>query len=136
MLKREYEILKYIHTHPNCTKRTLLENFSDLDTYHHTISHYCNIEDKLDEIRSQKESELYLQAEKNGLPLSMRGDYVREHMPDFNYDSSYVFYKTDFNFQEYIEKKQHDFWSFALPYGITTLIAATSVIIQLVNLCS
>lgn len=35
---------------------------------------------------------------------------------------------------EIIEKKQHEFWSFVLPYGITTLIAISSVVAQIIDI--
>ena len=56
------------------------------------------------------------------------GEYVGYQITD---DSTYSANRSG---EELIEKKQHEFWGFFFPYAITTLIAVSSVIVQIIEL--
>lgn len=111
MLNSEYKVLKYIYRHPDVSFKKLKKKFSklNLSIVLRRQGHYLEWT-KLEETQ-----------DKNG---AYTGNY------QFSDDS--IFY-VSYSGEEYIEKKQHDFWTFFFPYAITTLIAISSVIIDLLN---
>lgn len=108
MLKREISTLKYIKKHPNVTKATLYQKFPFLENDFMYISHYISI---------SGEEEIM----ENGL-------YTGECK---SVDSST--YRLNRAGEQYFEDKRHEWLSFILPYGITTLIAVSSVVAQIIS---
>ena len=53
--------------------------------------------------------------------------------PEECFDNDYVYYSLNNSGYEHLEKRQHDAWLFWFPYIVTTIIAASSVILQIAN---
>lgn len=111
MLNKEYKMLKYIYKHKDCTYEMLENKFPEKDIFNY--------------LRYYEEF--------------ITGDGPEEQMENGIYNGKFT-YKNDAkisisrNGEEYIEHKQHDFWAFFFPYAITTLIAISGVIAQIIGL--
>lgn len=111
MLNSEYKVLKYISRHENCTYQNLKTKFrkKDIDQILPYINEYID------------------------------GDAMKEQMVDGIYNSVFK-YDSDAKFrlsrsgEELIERKRHEFWAFFFPYAITTLIALSSVVAQIIEI--
>lgn len=139
MVKRQKKILMYIYKNPNSTRSTILREFPDFVKYECASLEYLIITNEHispDELLKQKLRE---EAMELGISVGLISEYVEEHMQNDEPESvpepdDQKFYSTNLKFQEYLEKRRRDAFQFWFPYGITTLIAATSVIVQLINL--
>ena len=108
-LTREIKILMYIHRHKAVTGKQLTKKFPDIDNFYHRL--------KKEYVREEKAKDV--------LPKSY---LVRKHISDDEPIISLTIYGDDIAL-----KRRHEFWNFILPYGITTIIAASSAIIQILN---
>lgn len=111
MLNEEYKIMKYIYKHKNCTYQMLESKFPKEDMYEYLVRYSSYFD----------------------------GDAPTEQMTNNVYNGEYKYASTakvivSHAGEEYIEHKQHEFWAFFFPYAITTLIALSSVIAQIVDL--
>lgn len=106
MLKRELKALKYIKKHPDVTQKKLYTKFPFLESDFHYISEYVSI-DNLEPI--------------------LRGVY---EIGETKVTENSTF-RLNRNGEQLFENKSNKFWSFILPYGITTLIAIGSLIARL-----
>lgn len=111
MLDKHYKALKYIKKHQPVTKKKLYGKFPFLEEEYDHISSYVSV-DGYDEILDEKGR--------------CTGEYQKT-------DVSIHFLNTCG--QEFFEKKRRDFLHFALPYGITTVIATFSVVFQCLEFC-
>lgn len=101
MLKREIKVLKYVKKHPDITRKVLYEKFPFLeDDYHYVQKHL---------VAYGEEPIFY-----NGLET---GEYQLT-------DNST--YRLSHEGEQFFKDKSDKFWSFILPYGITTFIALIS----------
>lgn len=103
MLKRELKVLKYVKKHPDVTRKVLYQKFPLLQ------DDYCYVREYL--IPDGEE------------PVFNNGyDTGEKQLTD---DSTYrLSHKGEQFFKDKIDK----FWSFILPYGITTFIALVSAV--------
>lgn len=109
MLTKELKVLKYVKRHKRVTKKTLYSKFPYLEEEYYRISDYFYIRGKEEVI-------------KNGI-------YTGESLPVDN--STYCLSRKG---EEFFEQRRSKFLSQWFPYIITTIIAATSVIVQFLNL--
>lgn len=118
MLKIEYKILKHIYKHGGISETLLSRKFKK-----HNIEHILpGIAD-------------YIYADNKAMIYDDDGN------PTFEYsttpESSYRLNKSG---NEYVERRKHEFRMFFFPYLITTIIAITSLLTQLlpliIELCS
>ena len=101
MLKRELKVLKYVKRHPDVTRKVLYEKFPFLkDDYHYVQQH----------LAAEGEEPIFY----NGLET---GEYQLT-------DNST--YRLSHEGEQFFKDKSDKFWSFILPYGITTFIALIS----------
>lgn len=112
MLNREYKLLKYINKHPDVSFEKLKDKFPKLDT-ELTLRRFDDYVSWSKMEETQDENGIYT------------GTYR------FADDSTFCISRSG---EELIEKKNHDFWSFFLPYAITTLIAISSVVVNLISI--
>lgn len=108
MLKRELKVLKYVKKHPDVTRKVLYEKFPFLKDDYRYVREYLMVEGE--------EPVIY-----EGL------DTGTTQLTD---DSTY---RLSHEGEQFFKDKSDKFWSFILPYGITTLIALSSVIMQILN---
>lgn len=101
MLKREIKVLKYVKKHPNVTRRVLYLKFPFLK------DDYCYVDQYL--IPDGEE------------PIVLNGMETGEYQ--LTDDSTYRLSHTG---EKFFQDKSDKFWSFILPYGITTFIALVS----------
>lgn len=112
MLNEEYKLLKYINKHPHITYKALVQKFDTVDIFAYSkrfgdYIEYTGLEETKDE---------------NG---NFTGGFY------FKDDASFYLSRPG---MEYIEKKRRDFLTFFLPYAITTLIALSSVIFEILRM--
>lgn len=133
MLNREYEMLKHIYKHPRVTKSVMLKKFPDFEEYRSIVSEYAFVDDENKDTKAETQEELLQQANQMGFTIGETQEYVKSNMSGTKdvADDSLIFYSAKRILRLYIEEKRRKFWSFALPYGITTLIAIASVIARL-----
>lgn len=137
MLKQQYRILKYIYKNPEIKKSALLQKFPDFEKYERSISEFVFQNDSNQDIVEKTRDQLIHEADKKGLSVAQINAYVNNNMPkDIQNitDYSLITYSTNLEFQKFFEKKRHDTLIFWFPYAITTLIAFSSIIIQLIRL--
>lgn len=113
MLNSEYKVLKYIYKHPDVTFEKLTTKFCKFENLNTTLRRL----DSFIEWSKMEES-----VDENNIST---GNY------HFVNDSAFNISR---NGEELIEQKQHEFWAFFFPYAITTLIAVSSVIVQIIEL--
>lgn len=101
-LTREIKILKYIYFHKAVTGKQLTKKFPDIDYYYPRLKPHYICEDKAEDI----------------YPKSIRD---KKHISDDEPIISLTIYGDDV-----VMKHRHEFYSFILPYGITTVIALIS----------
>lgn len=108
MLKRELKVLKYIRKHPEVTRKTLFYRFPYFPKDYNRLK-------------------VYLSAEKE-VPIIVDGLETGE--TELTDESTY---RLNYQGEQFFEDRSNKFWSFILPYGITTVIAAVSVILEILN---
>ncbi len=108
MLKIEYRTLKYIKKHGVVSDEELISKFPEIDRYMYRIKNM---------IIRQPALEVFSKSELNRLGIS---------------EESYVSQLDILGYEE-IENHKHKWYSFILPYGLTTIIAILSLIAQLTN---
>lgn len=108
-LLREIKILSYIRRHTAVTRKQLTKRFPDIDEY------YTRLEKEY--IREDKAENIYLKC-----------DLIKKSIPDDEPIISLTIYGDDV-----VMRHKHEFWAFVLPYSITTIIAASSVILEIIN---
>lgn len=138
MVNRQRKILKYIYKNPGITRSAILRQFPDFAEYEFTFSEYISVKDNYVDPEKEWEDKLYNEAIKLGIPYNDRREYIDSHMPKDKITSvpdpdDHKFYSTNLAFQEYLEKRRHEAVLFWIPYGLTTLIAALSVIFEILN---
>lgn len=138
MVNRQRKILKYIYKNPDITLSAILREFPDFEKYESASKDYLRTTNRYIDVKKKWEDKLYLEAENNGVPYEERQKYIDSHMPldkvtSVPDENDYKFYSTNLNFQEYLEKRRHETILFWVPYGLTTIIAAVSVILQFLN---
>lgn len=62
-------------------------------------------------------------------------EYVNEEieLPECPKNTDYIYYRISRSGYEHLEKTAHDIWLFWFPYLVTTIIAALSLIAQIVK---
>lgn len=101
MLKREIKILKYIKRHPNVTRKTLFCKFPNFGKDYNHMK--CCFDAEGDE------------------PIIVDGvDTGETQLTDKST------YRLNYKGEQFLEERSDKFWSFILPYGITTFIALIS----------
>lgn len=138
MVNRQRKILKYIYKHPRSTHSTLLRKFPDFTDYTGISPEYLIIQDEYVDAEQAWEQKLSAEASKKRLSIAETQEYIQSHIPKDKLISvadpdDYKFYSTNLAFQEYLEKRRHEAVLFWVPYILTTLIAAVSVILQIIN---
>lgn len=132
ILKDEYRILKYVKKHKVVTKSELIRIFPHFNSIWSNSIIQCYLDETNEnrEIFNKKQDEY----DKNLFVLK-NPSYVNGEIEPPKYVNDYdkITYRINRDGQEYFEKKQREFWVFILPYGITTIIAATSVILEIIN---
>lgn len=113
MLNSEYKVLKYIYKHPDVTFKKLNAKFHKFENLNTTLR-------RLDP---------YIEWSKMEESVDENNNYTGNY--HFVDDSAFNISR---NGEELIERKQHEFWAFFFPYAITTLIAASSVTVQIIGL--
>lgn len=109
MLKAEYKILKYIKKHEGLSAKSLTKKFPYIDDYYFRIKQYIEEEPAINIYNEQICDKKGLRHDEKVICITLSGEEV-------------------------LEKKQHEFWAFVLPYGITTLIAVSSVVAQIIDI--
>lgn len=108
MLKREIKVLKYIKKHPDVTHKNLCKKFSSFKDDYNQISQYVSIS--------------------NPKLITINGLETGETQAD---DTST--YQLNRKGELFFEDKSNKFWNFVLPYTITTIIAISSLIAQILK---
>lgn len=108
--KREIKVLKYIKKHQPVTKKQLYSKFPFLESDFRFISEYVTIN-----------GTEYL-TDSSGYDT---GEWVVVET------STYTLNR---NGRIFFEKQREKFWAFWLPYGITTIIAISSLIINIIGI--
>lgn len=101
MLKRELKVLKYVKKHPDVTRKVLYEKFPFLEY------NYCYIRK-------------YLMPDGEEPVFHNGYDTGEKQLTD---NSTY---RLSHEGEQFFQDKSNKFWSFILPYGITTFIALIS----------
>lgn len=138
MVNRQRKILKYIYKHPRSTHSTIIREFPDFMEYKDASIEYLIISNEYIDPEKAQEDKLLQEASKLRISIPETYKYVEEHMPKDKLvsvpdPSDHKFYSTNLKFQEYLEKRRHEAFRFWIPYGLTTLIAALSVIFEILN---
>lgn len=105
MRKREERVLKYVKRHPDVTKKKLYKKYPFLKDDFHYVKPYLYAYNTVPIKNGEYESGEEKIVETSTFRLSRQG---------------IIFF----------EDKCNKFWSFALPYGITTAIAIASLVAQ------
>lgn len=108
MLKREIKVLKYVKKHPDATRKVLYQKFPFLEDDYCYVRKYLMVEGE--------EPVFYEGLDTGTTQLTDNSTYRLSHEGE-----------------QFFKDKSDKFWSFILPYGITTFIALSSVIIQILN---
>lgn len=108
-LAREIKILSYIRRHTAVTGKQLTKKFPDIDEY------FYHLKEK--NICVEEAVSIYSKEDRDKMKIS---------------DDEPIIYLTIYG-DDVVLKHRHEFWHFILPYGITTFIALSSVIIQILN---
>lgn len=118
MLKIEYKILKHIYKHGGISEASLSSKFKK-----HDIEHI------LPDIAD------YICADNKAMIYDDDGNPTLEYSP-----TPESLYRLNKSGNEYVERRKHEFRMFFFPYLITTAIAITSLLTQLlpliIELCS
>lgn len=101
-LTREIKILSYIRRHTAVTGKQLTKKFPDIDEY------YYHLKEK--NICVEEAANVYSKEDRDKMKIS---------------DDEPIIYLTIFG-DDVVLKHRREFWSFILPYGITTFIALVS----------
>lgn len=101
MLKRELKVLKYVKKHPGVTRKVLYEKFPFLEYQYAHIQKYLMPDDKSPTLFNEEGTIKYQFFDVSSYRLSHEGE-------------------------QFFQDKSDKFWSFILPYGITTFIALVS----------
>lgn len=108
-LTREIKILRYIYWHKAVTGKQLTKKFPDIDFYYLRLKPHYICEDKAEDV----------------FPKSTRD---KRHISDDEPIISLTIYGDDV-----VLKGRREFWSFILPYGITTAIAIASIVARFIG---
>lgn len=127
--KSELKILKYIKKRGSVSELELRQKFKSFETDKYYISSLIQTRD-LNEEESEMRRIQYYSSRDESIPVGLQEPYE----DDIESNPYYITYTLSRAGYEYFYQKRHDAWLFWFPYGITTLIAATSVIVQLINL--
>lgn len=130
--KEETKTLKYIKKHKRVTEPMLKSKFPNFDNYRHYISSFIDRKDLNEEEFKRREFEFNKQHNGPKMPVSQAQQYQK----DFEDDENKIIYSLSRQGYEYFYDKWHEALLFWLPYGITTFIALSSVILQALNYCS
>lgn len=108
MLKRELKVLKYVKKHPDVTRKVLYEKFPFL------VDGYCYVQKYL--MPDGEEPVFYEGLDTGTTQLTDNSTYRLSHEGE-----------------QFFTDKSDKFWSFILPYGITTAIAIASIIARFIG---
>lgn len=106
----EMKVLKYIKRHENTTKKELCEKFNFFEDVYNQICCYAPYSGDQPVI------------DKNG---NETGEYVWNDSSTFSLNRQGI---------EFFQKRRNEAWVRWFPYAITTLIALSSIIIQVIRL--
>lgn len=127
MLKRELDFLKCIKDNERITEAELMSEYPD----YQSILYYVNDFVRIDDLNNKE----YV----NNMDEYNARKYVLKNLkesdiePQYNYDPQKIYYSLSHSGFQFFEDRAKKFWSFILPYGITTIIAILSLIAQLTN---
>lgn len=126
--KHELKILKYIKKNAPVSEPELINKFDDFEHDKNYISSLIDRRDLNEEERKHREDKYYQSLDKN-IPVGQQKTYEQ----DFEDNPYHVLYSLSREGQQYFDEKRKESWSRWFPYVITTILAASSVIIQILN---
>lgn len=129
--KDHCKILYYLKNHYSVSRSEILRAFPHFDNVYDYIKFALDKTDNNEEIYKDKldKYNLYLHVLKYP-------DYVNGEIepPEPCYDNDNIYYSLNNSGYEYLEQKRRKAWMFWFPYIVTTIIAAMSVVLQIINL--
>lgn len=128
--KDYYKILCYIKKNYSVSKSELLRVFPHFDNVYSYIKFALDEEDKNEEIFQDKLEKYNYYLHVLELPEYVNGEI---QPPEVCSNNDYIYYTLNNSGYEHLEKRQRDAWLFWFPYTVTTIIAASSVILEIIN---